>query len=350
MVNFQNSVVQEDLRQMVASELPWKSLQGKTILVTGATGMLATYITWVLGFLRNNCYIDMNVIALCRNEDKAVERFEVFSGSNFFSLMIQDVCCPISVDEDIDYIFHLAGNASPYYIKADPVGIARTNLEGTINVLELAREKSAKVIFASTREVYGKNEEAKLLDESLFGSLDTMDDRSCYPESKRAAETLLRSYWLQYGVETYSVRIAHSYGPTMNLKDDGRVMSDLLGDAILGRDIVLKSTGDAERAFIYITDAVLGMFTVLFNGEAGRAYNLSNEEAPIAIRELAGMIIKSLGNSGQKVVLDIPEEKDRSYCAYKRVGLDTTALRALGWWPKVGLEDGIRRVMTSVKC
>lgn len=250
---------------MGEASLPWRQLDGKTVFVTGATGMLASYVTLLLLYLHEHCDVDVRVVALCRNRKKAEKFYGMYLEKSYFRLLIQDVCAPIAYERGIDYIFHLAGNASPHFINTDPVGIMRCNLVGTMNILECARNwQTAKVIFASTREVYGKNEEADLLDEKAFGTLDTLDDRSCYPESKRAAETLLRSYYLQYGMSFNTIRIAHSYGPTMTLENDGRVMADLMGDVVTGRDIVLKSNGEALRAFLYVTDAVLGMFTVLF--------------------------------------------------------------------------------------
>lgn len=222
----------------------------------------------------------------------------------------------------------------------------RCNLVGTMNVLDWARVSGvAKVIFASTREVYGKNEEAELLDEQAYGTLDPQDDRSCYPESKRAAETLLRSYFLQYGIPYNIVRIAHSYGPTMRLENDGRVMADLVSDVVAGRDIVLKSNGEAIRAFLYVTDAVLGMFTVLFRGKAGEAYNLANETEPVSIRELAQRLAASRNDKTIRVVVNEGDQK--GYCAYRRTALDTTAIGHLGWKPRVSLGEGITRVVSS---
>jgi nucleoside-diphosphate-sugar epimerase len=220
----------------------------------------------------------------------------------------------------------------------------KCNLQGTINVLELARHHDVKrVLFASTREVYGKNEDAEQLNESAFGTLDPLDDRSCYPESKRAAESLLKSYYLQYGVPFNTIRIAHSYGPTMKLENDGRVMSDLLSDVVAGRDIVLKSSGEAVRAFLYVTDAVVGMFTVLFHGETAKAYNLANETEPISIKDLAQLLTSYRKDKSIQVVTT--EGSQKGYCAYRRTALDTSAIEQLGWKPVIPLKEGINRVL-----
>ena len=341
-----SQVIIEDLQRISEVHLPWRELDGKTVLVTGATGMLASYVTGLLLYLHKHAGINITVIALCRNRQKAEQYFGSYLAKSYFHLLIQDVCTPIAYEGKVDYVFHLAGHASPYFINSDPVGIMKCNLLGTINVLEYARNcLSKKVIFASTREVYGKNEEAELLHEQAFGTLNPLDDRSCYPESKRAAETLLKSYYLQFGVNFNAIRIAHSYGPTMKLENDGRVMADLMSDVVAGRDIVLKSSGEAVRAFLYITDAVIGMFTVLFHGEPAKAYNLANESEPISIKDLAHMLAAL--RKDKKIQVVVSEGEHKGYCAYRRTALDTSALEQLGWKPQISLKEGINRVLRT---
>ena len=343
-----SEVIIEDLQRMSEVHLPWRELDGKTVLITGATGMLASYVTWLLLYLHEHTGVNITVIALCRNRQKAEQYFGSYLAKSYFHLLIQDVCTPIAYEGKVDYVFHLAGNASPYFINSDPVGIMKCNLLGTINVLEYARNcLSKKVLFASTREVYGKNEEAELLDEQAFGTLNPLDARSCYPESKRAAETLLKSYYLQYGVNFNAIRIAHSYGPTMKLENDGRVMADLMSDVVAGRDIVLKSSGEAVRAFLYVTDAVIGMFTVLFYGEPAGAYNLANESEPVSIKDLAHMLAALREDKNIQVVVSEGEQK--GYCAYRRTALDTSAIEQLGWKPQISLKEGINRVLRTAE-
>ena len=338
-----SGIVIEDLQRMSDAHLPWRELDGKTVLVTGATGMLSSYVTWLLLRLHEQLDIGVTVVALCRNRQKAEQYYGQYVGKPYFTLLIQDVCEPIGYEGRTDYVFHLAGNASPHFINTDPVGVMKANLTGIMNVLELARRDGAKVFYASTREVYGRNEEAELLDEKAFGTLDPLDDRSCYPESKRAAESLMRSYYLQYGVAYNSIRIAHSYGPTMTLENDGRVMSDLMGDVVAGRDIVLMSDGRAIRAFLYVTDAVIGMMTVLFYGANGEAYNLANETEPISIMDLAQLLASMRKDVSVRMTTVNAELK--GYCNYRRTALDTAAIERLGWKPQISLTDGINRVL-----
>ena len=349
MFGYRNTIVGCDMEEMLRTNLPWDRLEGKSCLVTGANGMIATYLIYLLMLLVRKNGLNIHIIALSRNRKKSEELFLDFLEDSHFELLIQDVCEPIMIEGSLDYIFHFAGNASPYYIKNDPVGIMTSNLLGTLNVLELAREKATeKVMFASTREVYGENKEEHLLTETSFGRLDCLDSRSCYPESKRAAETLCKSYYLQYGVSFNTVRIAHTYGPGMKFENDGRVMADLLNFVVNGQNIILKSKGDVLRAFCYITDTILGLMYILFYGENVFAYNLANETEEISVRDLADMLISMCQDKTLHVDYDIKDVKSDVFCDYKRIGLDTTKLENLGWRPYVALHDGLTRVIRSI--
>lgn len=345
MFSYNNPIVQDDLRRIVSDSLDWREFQGKSVLVTGATGMIATYVTFLLIYLNEHHICDVHAIVLCRNKDNAKYLYGSFLGCDYFSLITQDVCNPIEVDGPIDIIFHLAGNSSPYAINHSPVDIMRTNLIGTFSVMELAKQKNSKVFFASTREVYGKVEGLSSLSERDFGSQDCMEPRACYPESKRAAEALTKSYEQQYGVETYIARIAHSYGPGMRTVNDGRIMADLIGNVLRDEDVVLKSDGSAIRAFCYVTDVIRGMIYILLNGKAGFAYNLSNEDEEISIKNLAMMLSKlSKGNSK---VLCGRSINQTGYSSFKRVALDNSKLYKLGWNPQIRLIDGLERTLNS---
>lgn len=347
-MDYRNQVVQEDLGKITESGIPVEKLKEKCVLVTGANGMLATYLVYYLMHLNEKGDGPVKVIALARNEKKAQERFGVFGGNPCFRLLIQDVCDSICPEEKVDYIVHAAGGASPQAILNDPVGIIRANTQGTVNVLELARRDGAKVLYTSTREVYGKMDESVTeIREEDFGFLDPMERRSCYPESKRIAESLIQSYYYQYGVESAVARIAHSYGPGMNIDHDGRVMADFISDVVGKRNIVLKSTGDAVRAFCYITDAISAMLYVLLEGKNNEAYNIANETEPVPIREAAQTLVSLFPERGLSVVFDIPKEMSLGYSKMGRVALSTGKLEGLGWRPMVSLAEGMRRTVVS---
>lgn len=345
---YNKAVVKEDMQDLISREyIPFDLLKNKTVLVTGATGMLAYYFTLTLMHLNIEKDYGIRVIALVRNKEKARAKFEGFLGDSRFELLSQDVCEKMNIEGDVDYIFHAAGAASPYFIKNDPTGIIAANTQGTVNVLELAKEKNVtNIVYPSTREIYGKVEGVDFIKETDMGVFDPLDARSCYPESKRIAETILKSYNVQYGVPFTVLRIAHSFGPGMIIESDGRVMADFISDAVHSRNIVLKSEGLAERAFCYITDAVAAIFTAMLKGGCGEAYNLANETEPTAIRDVAQMLSDLFPERNIKVIFEIAKDNS-GYCNYARVGLDTAKLESLGWKPQVKLIDGLRRTVVS---
>lgn len=347
MFGYSNTIVQRDLQEMAGTSLPWSRFDKKTVFVTGANSMLGTYTAYLFLYVRRHLGIDVKTVVLTRSIDKTRQLFSDVLGEDYFEIVHQDITLPIHYEGKADYIFHFAGNASPHFIKTDPVGILRSNLTGTFNVADFARDKcSERVIFASTREVYGAVDGKEMLDETSFGYLDPMDDRSCYPESKRAAETILRSSFLQYGTGAVSVRIAHSYGPGMKTEGDGRVMADFIGDALNGRDIVLKSQGTAIRAFCYVSDAVIGLVYAALLGKSGEAYNLANETEPVSIRDLASLVCSCV--PGHRISVKFAEGCETSgYCNYPRVALDTAKIEALGFRPSVSLREGICRTLKS---
>ncbi len=346
MIKYYQPIIQKDLETLYKASLDWSALKNKRILVTGATGMLASYFSFMIKYLNEQDF-RIKLFVLARSKNKLEQFFG--TESELLKFIVQDACDTINIHEEIDYIIHAAGAASPYHIINDPVGIIKVNTLGTINVLELARKaKTQKVIFTSTREIYGKVNNKEQLSESDMGIIDPLDARSCYPESKRIAETLFKSYSIQYGIPFNTIRIAHTYGPGMQLSNDGRVMADLLNEAINRKDIHLKSDGTAERAFCYLTDAIEAIFRVLLHGKNNEAYNIANETEPITILELAGLIQKIAANK-QSVKTETSETSNQGYCNYKRVKLLTSKIEALGWYPKVSLAKGISNTLESFK-
>ncbi len=348
MVNYRDKQVLFDLEQIAESQT-WERLNGATLLVTGATGMLATYLVYALAHLKLTRSVDLRIIALGRSRERMLSRFSDLIESGVVEPLYQDVTLPLEIDHKIDYIFHLAGSANPASITSDPVGIIRANTIGLLSVMELARESGAKVLYASTREVYGAVAAGVTsLDEGVLGVIDPVDSRSCYPESKRMGETICRSYNLQYGVPTIVARIAHCYGPGMNIEGDGRVMSDLISDVVAGRDIELKSAGSAVRAFCYITDALSALLLMMIEGGDFGVYNLANEREPISILELAQLLATTRTDCHLKVTHREPTEQEvAGYAKFERVSLDTSKVEALGWSPRVTLRDGVQRTIDS---
>ncbi len=345
---YNNYIVKQDMIDITEREnIPFDKINNKTVLITGANGMLAYYFTCVLMYLNFNKNYNIKIIALVRNIEKAKIKFKDFCNDSRFKLIHQDICESIKLNEKVNYILHAAGGASPYFIKNDPVGIIKANTEGTINVLEYARKNQVdNILFTSTREVYGKTSDINLIREEDMGVIDPLDSRSCYPESKRMAEQLFKSYYNQYKIPYTIVRIAHSYGPGMEINSDGRVMADFISNVVNNRDIVLKSTGEAVRAFCYINDAIDAMFLAMLKGGRNEVYNIANETEPMMIRDVAKLLVNEFKHRNLKVIYDTTSDQN-CYCKYKRVGLCTSKIEAIGWKPKINLLEGMRRTVLS---
>ena len=342
-----NEVIKQDM-DFLCDRFPYQEeIQGKTILVTGATGLIAKNFTMFLISLNRKYNLNIKVLALVRNMEKAHAAFKDFEGDDLVYLN-QDICDPINYDGNVDYIFHAAGSCSAEAIRRNPVGIIKANTLGTINVLDFAKDHNVeKVVFPSTREIYGQVEGIENIQENNMGVIDPLNARNCYPESKRLAEALLKSYSEQYGVNFNILRIAHTYGPGMEIRNDGRVMADFIGAIVDNKDILLNSDGTAVRAFCYVTDAVEGIMHVMMKGEPNEAYNLANETEPYMIRDVAQMLVDLYPERGLKVAFANQDDADtkKGYLGYKIVKLDTSKLESLGWEPQVTLKRGMKHTV-----
>lgn len=346
MLTYSNHVLQLDLQEII-NRIDDRAFNNKTIVITGANGLIATYLAYFFLHLVLSREIHLRLILISRDLNELKRKFEIQNLTNENLVLIgQDVTQKIPYLGQVDYIFHFAGNASPYWIKNDPVGIMKSNIIGTFNFLELAKQSDAKFIYASTREVYGEVSVNEIT-ESTFGSLNCLDTRSCYPESKRVCESICRSYNTQFQTKFNIARIAHVYGPGMKLTNDGRVMSDMIDAAVNNKNIILKSQGLARRSFCYITDAIIGLLTITLKGKENEVYNLSNEFEEITITDLAALMLKLFPERIHKIIYNGKNTDTKLYCGYKRVKLNTSKLNSLGWKPTVGLTEGVCRTVKS---
>lgn len=349
-IGVNNAIVAEDVDAILSAPLPWARLAGRTVLVTGAAGFLATYLVETLLAIGDRLAVNAtNVVALVRNRDKAAIRFRRHAGQSNFRVIVQDVCDPLPADLHADVVLHAASQASPKYYGSDPVGTLRANTIGTDQLLRLAvRRQSERFFFVSSSEVYGNvPPDRNPIAESECGSVNPVAVRSCYAEGKRSGETLCATYGHQFGVPAVIVRPFHTYGPGL-ASGDGRVFADFVADIVAGRDIVMTSDGAARRAFCYVTDAVVGFFTVLFEGQPGDAYNVGNDEAEISVRALAETLVGLFPEKRLKAVFQTKTPQPGYIAsAVARNCPDTGKLRGLGWRPKTGIAEGFRRTVQS---
>lgn len=348
-----NKIIRKDIETICSNRsIDWARFDNKTVLITGANGMLSSYLVYTLLYLAQVKNYHIKVIALVRNLEKASAKFRHYINSEHLTLLVQDVANPIRVSENIDYIIHAASQASPKYYGIDPVGTINANVQGTINVLRLAREKHVEsLLYVSSGEVYGKIPGNHSNVESEYGLIDPLAVRSCYGQSKRMGETLCVCWNFQFHTHAKIVRPFHCYGPGM-LLNDGRVFADFIGNILNNENIVLHSDGSAVRAFCYITDATLQFFKVLLDGEDSKAYNVGNSKNAVSIKELAERLTALYPDKQLKVVIDIDENDMRTYKMKSPLSVsipDTRKIESLGIHPEVSIEEGFERTIESFK-
>lgn len=327
----------------IAQNIPLKKC---SILVTGASGLIGACIIDSIIYANRKYENNIHIYALGRNEEKLKKRFE-YANQAFISYIIQDVKELISTDIKFDYIIHTASNADPMRYSQNPVETMQTTLFGTNNLLEYCRKnKQTRLLFTSSFEAYGKIMNHDIYCETDSGEIDLNSIRSCYPESKRCAEILIRSFNKEYSINCVIARLSSIYGPTM-LDNDSKAHAQFIRNALKGEDIVLKSKGIQKRTYCYVMDAVSALFTILFKGVCGETYNISNENSVVTISHLAEIIASV---SETQVVYDNPDEfENQGYSRPQNCVLDNTKLRSLGWKGEYSVYDGIKSTIKILK-
>lgn len=334
------------------SDVPWDELDGKSVLISGAAGMLGSGAVDALVYCNEYMGMHIDIYALGRTVSKIEKRYGSICGREYFHVVEADVVQPFEFDFPVDYIIHAASNADPYMFANYPVDTLLGNVTGTDHFLEYARTHGTKrFLYVSSGEMYGQPDasDERLKDgfyESYCGSVDYSDPRSCYPSGKRAAETLCQSYISQYDMEAVIVRPCHCYGPTQT-ESDTRAVSQFIRMGIAGEDIVLKSDGSLERTHCYVVDAVQAMYLVLLKAPNGEAYNIADNRSDASIRVLAETISEV---SKKQVIFDIPDSVDKKgFSKVTRAVLNGKKLVDIGWKPIWDLKAGIQSTIEIMR-
>ena len=280
----------DDLNNTLSDIERFSALSNSSILITGASGMIGSYMVDVLLRSCENGS-GIKVIAMARDVEKMKKRFSAYKNSDNLVLVKHDLNEPLDLNLKVDYIIHAASNATPADFNADPVGTLMVNIMGTKMLLDYAKRIDCKrFLYVSSGEVYGvMPDSANSFLETDAGYVDSTSVRSCYPNGKRAAETLCVSYSHQHGVDTVIVRPSHVYGPTA-LQSDDRACSSFIRSGVDRQDIVLNSAGKNIRSYTYVADAVSALLSVLINGKKCEAYNISNSDSIVSIYEFAKIV------------------------------------------------------------
>lgn len=340
--------VKNDIQRIIDTPLSWEKLRDKTVLITGATGFIGSFLIHSLLKKGEKDNLNIKVLALVRSKERAMAAFGEYYEKGLLDFVVQDVCQPIVTDKKADYIIHCASNAAPREYSMYPVETMKTNFYGTMNLLDYAKSVDAEgFLYVSTIEIYGTTHGLDKIGEDNYGEIDAMKVRSCYPLSKKGCETLTVSYADEYGLPVKIGRLSYIFGPGMK-QGDSKIVAVFPKCIADGENIVMKSKGEQLRSYTYVSDAITALLTILVDGETGQAYNIASKKCITTIAGIAHTLVDSYPEKGLKVIFDLPSEQEaKGFSLIENAVLDSDKLEALGWESQVDLVTGLKNVVSE---
>lgn len=338
--------IQEELDRVLQMKfIPWESLRNRTIFLTGATGLIGKTLIAVLLRDKEAHPNGLRILALVRDVDRAKKLLGAEAAQSITFLQ-GDVETLPEVMEPVDYVIHCACPTGSAFFVEKPVETIHSIVAGTRRVLELARKKNVRgMVYLSSMEVYGQVLTGEPLPEETLGQIDLMSVRSSYSEGKRMAECLCHAYAEEYGVPVRIARLAQTFGPGVD-SQDGRVFAYLARCALAGENIVLKTDGSKENAYLYTMDAVSAILGLLEKGTPGTPYNVVNEDTYCSVKQMAEMVARTVGRG----TISVQTNMDKNCTMYpppSYLNLDATKLHKLGWRAETGLTEMYRYMIAS---
>lgn len=337
-----------DLDEVIAAVPSLEKLAGNRIMVTGSTGLICSAVVDVLIRWNETHAEKISILAAGRSPGKISARFAPYDKQPWFIPVQYDASSTENhLSIPCNYIIHGASNASPNKIIKEPVETMLSNFLGLKLLLDYAKEQGSKrVLYISSSEIYGKKSDNQPFKSDEYGYIDLLNARNSYSVGKRAAETLCASYAAEHGVKSVIVRPGHIYGPTA-VESDNRVSSAWAYAVARGEDIVMKSDGAQIRSYCYCLDCASAILTVLLHGENVHAYNISNPDSIITIRQMAEILTEA---ASTHLRMDLPTEDERkSFNPMSNSALDSSDLQGLGWKGIFDAKRGLAHTVTILK-
>lgn len=338
-----NKVFANDLNYCInASFITWEEFYGKTFFVTGATGLIGYSFTCALLYQSITKKSGIKVIALVRDLEKAKEQYKDAIKDEAPITFVEGCVEKLpEINENIDFIMHGACPTASDFFTNHPVETIKTIIDGTGNILNLARNKNVKsIVLLSSMEVFGERMEKRKLSENDLGKIDLTSPRSSYPEAKRLAENLCACYASEYEVPVCVARLVQTFGPGVKYEDK-RVFAYMMRCALENKNIELKTAGTKENSYLYTMDAVTAILTLLLKGEYGKTYNVANEETYCSVKEMGQIVLNTFNKNDLKVLTNVGNNLNNNdgFRPDGYLNIDTTNLKKLGWRAKVCLKE-----------
>ena len=347
-----DEVLQEDIEYLVYSgNIPFDEMDNKTVLITGATGLIGSQLVKTILCCNRIRKMHIKVLALIRNREKAEKIFAGLLDNENLKFIISDIIYPIHTDKTINYIIHGASITDSQSFVNYPVETINTTINGTKNILELAKEKKVNgMVYLSSLEVYGITDSSlESINENNYGYIDILKTRSSYSESKRLVECLCISYAKEFDIPVKIARLGQTFGAGVEYSDK-RVFAQFARSVIEKKNIILKTSGETARNYCYVRDAVAALIFILINGKSSEAYNIANTDTYISISDMANLVVDLFTESEIKVNYDLAENIDAlGYNPTIKIKLNSDKLKSLGWVPSVNLPEIFIRMVKSMK-
>ena len=342
-----NQIQLEDCRNIGNLEfIKWEQFRNSTILITGSTGLIGQNLVNAIAYNSQEKALGIKMILPVRNMEVAEKQF----GWTGAKILHYELGIELEIDNQVDFIVHLASPTNSKYFMEKPVDTMVSNLNGYKALLDWSMKHPVKkFIGVSTMEVYGHPSKGHKVKENELGAFETMNARNSYPIAKIACENLCNSYWSQYGVPAVILRATQTFGPGVKY-EDGRIFAEFMRCVVEKKDIVLKSAGLTERSYLYTADAVSAILVGLLNAKPGQAYTIANPDTYCSIKDMAQMVADDISGGSIKVVFDIAEDIEKlGYAGTLFMDLDVEKIEKFGWKPCVDLKSMFEGMIKGMK-
>lgn len=337
------SVINGDLKEIIKETGPELfQLEGKKVLITGASGMLAGYL--VRALIHANEFLFKTPAQLYLVMRK---KTFPFGQSKFLHYLFLDISQTSPKIKDIDYIIHAASKAAPKIYMNQAIDTINTNILGLYNLLKICNEKTKSFLFFSSAEIYGQPKDNQPIDEQTIGMIDHLNKRSCYIEAKKVCETICMNYFWEKKLPVKIVRIFHTFGPGLNL-DDGRVFSDFIKNGLEKKNIEILGDKSIERPLLYVKDATVMFLKILLSSKNGEVYNVANDQNVVSVGKFAEIVCAVFNQKDKNKLKVIIKKGNVNYYkeAVKAIRPDISKFkRDFNYQPKIGVREAVKRTV-----